>query len=409
MRRLIVNAHVVTMDAERNLYDPGYVLIGADGRIEGSGPMAGCPDPADAERIDCAGCVVLPGLVDGLHRHWLHLLPDARPGAVPLPGGHALAARIAAASLASGGVTSALLDMPAGISMVEVEAVLDAFATRGLRAVPALPVDLALRFDDALVKVEADVPALAEGRTDEASIRATIERARDQGRRVLIQPWPDGTDTQTMTRALSRRGRSTVHQLMEMGLLDHGCILVCPPVLDDLDRALILESECHVLATPVSDAGNGVGQTAFSALARAGGWCLLGSGGPAPGWSPDMMEQVKMAVMAQNTLMLDPNALSVEHALAMATVQGAAALGLAGRTGAIQPGLDADLAVFSLMRPEVQVAMKPISALVACLRGHQADHVFARGRPVELPRLPHADDLAEARALRAAQRPGAAA
>jgi len=413
MQRLLVNAHVVTMDGDRRLFDPGFVLIGPDGRIAATGPMSDCPPAPDTERIDGSGRVVLPGFVDLLHRHWVHLFPDgaaagdhARPRGVEA---HALLGRIAAGALASGGVTSLLLDMPPGMTRPEVEAVAAAFEARGLRAVPALPPDLAPHFAGAVVKVQADVAALADGRTDEGAIRAAFELARAQGRRVLIQPWPADATPEALAAALARRGRSTVHHLMELGLLDHGCLMVCPPVLDDLDRALILESECHLIGTPVADAGLGRASTALSAMVRAGAWCGLGSGGPAPGWTADMVEQMKMAVLAQNTQMLDPCALSVEQALAMATSQGAAALGLSASTGMIAPGMDADLVVFDLARPEVQVPMKPVAALVACLRGHHAELVLARGRPVGAPHRPDPDDLAAARALRRSPNPGTAA
>ncbi|HSG95001.1 MAG TPA: dihydroorotase, partial [Afifellaceae bacterium] len=59
---VLENAHIV--DPSRDIDAPGAVII-AEGRIAGAGPDAidqGAPD--GAEVIDCAGCAVMPGLVD---------------------------------------------------------------------------------------------------------------------------------------------------------------------------------------------------------------------------------------------------------------------------------------------------------------------------------------------------------
>ncbi len=68
---LIENAAIVTMDAARRILGRGYILID-DGRIAaiGDGSFAG---ETAAERIDAAGMVAMPGLVD-THAHAGHTL-----------------------------------------------------------------------------------------------------------------------------------------------------------------------------------------------------------------------------------------------------------------------------------------------------------------------------------------------
>ena len=403
MPYLLTDGYIVTMDDRRTIHPAGFVLTDAAGRIAAVGPMEACPEAPGAERIDGAGRVVLPGLIDSLHVHWQHLFPgmDADQAlAARLDGqGHRLAAQLAGQALAAGGVTAALFEMPASLDAAGVRAVLDAIAGHGLRPLAAVAPALAAEVPGALVSVAADPLALTEGRIGEATIRAGVETARALGRRVLLRAAPPGADALAQVAAERRAARSSVYHLMEMGLLDDTCLLVCPPALNDLDRRLIEESGCHVIGLPLADGMRGAGSAGFSALARAGVPCVLGSGGPGSAWSSDMLEQIKAAVMIQNTLLLDPNAMSFERALEMATVNPARALGLEAQTGALVPGRRADIAVFDAMQPHQQVGAKPLSAFLATTRATEAAVVLAEGR-----RVPPAAafDIAAARTARRA-------
>ena len=65
MSTLIENGHVVTMNAEREVFDGGYVVVGDDGRIAAVGPASTVPDGTFDERLDAA---LGEGVVDGRAR-----------------------------------------------------------------------------------------------------------------------------------------------------------------------------------------------------------------------------------------------------------------------------------------------------------------------------------------------------
>lgn len=380
---LLANGYILTMDAARSTFASGFVLTDSEGRIASVGPMTDCPEAPGAERIDCTGRIVVPGLIDALHVHWSHLfpgmcLPPSAAGVLDTSA-HLLAARLAASALAGGGVTATMVEMPAGLEASVVNDVLEVFRRRGVTALGAVDADLAPMVDGAAVILTADAIALEEGRASEATMRASAATARQLGRRLLLRIVPEGSSADALRAAQMRLGRSSVYHLMEMGLLDDTCLLVCPEHLDDLDRSLILEAGCHVIGLPLADAVRGAGSTAFSALARAGAPCALGTEGPGAGWSTDMVEQMKAAVMVQNTLMLDPAAMSTERALEMATINAAEALGISDATGSIEPGKRADIAVFDTRQPHQQISAKPLSAFVACTRATESAVVLARG------------------------------
>ena len=70
---LIEGGSVITMDAERRIYDPGYVAI-RGGKIVGTGNAAACPYSAK-ERLDASGKkAVLVGEI-GLTFSWPVVTP----------------------------------------------------------------------------------------------------------------------------------------------------------------------------------------------------------------------------------------------------------------------------------------------------------------------------------------------
>ena len=148
----------------------------------------------------------------------------------------------------------------------------------------------------------------------------------------------------------------------------------------DTDITLMRESGCSVVVTPVSEAVQGLGTGRYSAMTRAGINCALGSDGALSGASADMMEQIKACLLLQNANLLDPTALSPALCLEMATIRAAKALGLEHVIGSIEPGKRADIAIFDLRGPHIQVAHRPISNLVCSGSRRDVHTVLINGK-----------------------------
>ena len=80
MSYLIKNAYVVTMNATRDIYDGGYVLIGADGRIAEVGDGGKLPAVTYDGLLDAKGMIVLPGLINMHQHHWYNLFKGLAGG-----------------------------------------------------------------------------------------------------------------------------------------------------------------------------------------------------------------------------------------------------------------------------------------------------------------------------------------
>ena len=78
-----------------------------------------------------------------------------------------------------------------------------------------------------------------------------------------------------------------------------------------------------------------------------------------------------------------PRAMPAAEVLAMATIRGARALGLADEIGSIEPGKKADLAVVDLSGAHCQPAgPDPHATLVYCARASDVTDVLIEGKPV---------------------------
>ena len=78
----------------------------------------------------------------------------------------------------------------------------------------------------------------------------------------------------------------------------------------------------------------------------------------------------------------DATALPASEALAMATINGARALGMAELIGSLEVGKQADLIAVDLSGPETQPLYNPLSQLVYASNGSQVTHSWIAGNPV---------------------------
>jgi 8-oxoguanine deaminase len=172
-------------------------------------------------------------------------------------------------------------------------------------------------------------------------------------------------------------GKRSVDLLDEAGWLNprtwvaHG-IHFNPDEIARLGRAGVGVAHCAA-----SDMAFGLGVCPTKDLEAAGMPVGLGVDGSASNDSSNMMEAARHSLMLQR-LRYGHAAIGPLDALHWATEGSARCLGR-DDIGRIAPGLQADLALFTLDEPRFSGAQDPIAALVLC-GAHRADRVMVAGR-----------------------------
>lgn len=409
---LLENGIVITVDDDRRRFDPGHLLI-RDGAIAAVGPAAELQVPADAVRIDVAGCIVVPGLVNCHQHHWYNLFKGLGGGmlleqwiqnllmptaAAIRPRDMEAAARLAGLEMLATGTTTFLNHSVTSSDLEVVEAAVRPLLESGMRQLFAKEIrpssidsQLALAEEvhrswdgagDGRVSIGLVIESTAHWVAMGNSSEELLIRGAELAARLDAQI-SDHVAGGTMSRDFGylrfmlETGRTDIEFLHQLGVLDERWILAHAINAFDRDIELIAGSGANVVHTPTSESVRGGGIGPVKRLREAGVRVALGSDGPMVDTSVDMVEQMKAAILLQNQAHRDPLALEPEDSLAMATREAAAALGLSDQVGSLKPGLRADVAVFDLGDPGCGVWHDPVAALVQS--GPPLRHLFVDG------------------------------
>ena len=135
--------------------------------------------------------------------------------------------------------------------------------------------------------------------------------------------------------------------------------------LAKLARASAAGVPVHAVACPRSNANLGNGAPDLAGWTRAGvAWSLGTDGAPAVG-ACDPFSEMRFAQLVSRAVSRDAAALTAREVVERATLGAAAALGLAGSVGSLEPGKLADLCAVRLRAPGSASARDPCSALVS--------------------------------------------
>ena len=413
---LIRGGEVHTVDATDTVLHGGWILVRGSA-IAAVGAAGEEPDAADAT-IDASGCIVVPGFVN-THQHLWYCLFKGLGGGMRLeqwiqnllaPTARALeprdleaGARLACLEMVASGTTTCLHHSVTNLDEQGVEATLRPSAESGMRHVFAkeirpdpLAEQLALaeavhaRWDggaDGRIAIafviETTAHWVAMGTCSEDLVTRGHELADRLGARISTHV-AGGTMSreQGYLRFVREMGRTDIEFLHRLGVLDEHWLLAHAIYPRDGDLELMAAAGVSVSHCPTSEGSRGAGITPVRRMLDAGITVSLGSDGPMVDTSVDMVEQMKAVRLFQNQLRLDPSAITPQVALRMATIEGARSIGLGHRLGSLEPGKEADIAVFPLEQPASAVAQEALPVLIHSLRGRDVRWLLVAGRPL---------------------------
>lgn len=177
---------------------------------------------------------------------------------------------------------------------------------------------------------------------------------------------------------VERRARTPIELLRDLGVLDRQPLLIHCVRVDDRDIEHIARSRSCVAHCPVSNAKLGHGVAPLDEILNAGIVVGLGSDSMASNNRMDLLDEARIALLAQRARTRSSESPSAEDALALATAGGAQAIGLGDIAGTLEAGKQADLAAFSL--DGIGPTQDPVAAAVFSITATRARFVSVAGK-----------------------------
>jgi 5-methylthioadenosine/S-adenosylhomocysteine deaminase len=178
--------------------------------------------------------------------------------------------------------------------------------------------------------------------------------------------------------AVSPRARSPIALLESLGVLAERPLLIHCVRVDAEDIRSIADARCAVAHCPASNAKLGHGIAPLDELLAAGIPVGLGSDSMASNNRMDVLEEARLALLAQRARTGSYETPDAAEMLELATVGGAAAIGLQDVVGTLDPGKQADLAAFAIDRN--LPTFDPVTTAVFSITGSAARFVTVAGR-----------------------------
>ena len=409
---LVTNATVITMDAMHSVL-PGADIVVDGGTITSVGPVAGDP-PVAARVIDANGGLVMPGLVNA-HTHlamtmfrgladdldldgFLGRLMPAE-GAVLSEQSVAIGTALAVAECLRAGITTAL-DMYFFPEAAAAVADPTGFQLLSGPVFIEFPGADHRRFDDRMAWARELLTATPPGRRfvcphstyllAEDQLRAIGDLVAELGARVHVHACE--TSAELAHVAARHGGRTPIEVLRDTGLLTSGTVLAHGVHLTDADIALIAEAHAAVAHCPASNLKLASGFARITDLHAAEVTVALGTDGAASANDLDPFLAMRLAGYPQ-TALHGAGAVTAHEVVAMATINGAVALGIADETGSLEPGKRADIVVLDAASPALTPCYDPVSTLAYAASRGDVRWVVAGGRLAVDDRIVTAVDL----------------
>jgi len=414
---ILADGWLITMNDRREVLERASVAVSGN-RISAVGSRAALIRAhPEAEVVDCAEKIIMPGMVN-THTHLFQTLLKGLgddmelkrwftcmtgPSAVHLTCEDAkAAARHGCVESIRSGVTTLVDFMYVHTRPGMTEAVLEAFHETGMRGFvcrgfmttgqefdvpPALieEPEIALGDTRALVRrhnrsggrVQVGVAPCMIWTVDEKGLRGTRLLANEE--HALITTHVAETHFE-IEQAAARYRMSDTEFLSDIGFLGPDVLAVHCVHCDRTAIRLLRSHDAKVSHNPCSNLYLASGVPPVPAMLREGITVGLGSDGPASSNNHSLFQAMKFAALIQKGVSQDATILTAEKALEMATIDGARAVGLEKEVGSIEPGKKADIVIIGCESPFMTPVHHPVSAIVYSALGHETCSVMIDGR-----------------------------
>lgn len=424
---LIHCAYIVTMDADRRLIEDGAVAVDGS-KIVAVGICEDILTQYHAEKvIDATGQVLMPGLINA-HTHLAMTLFRGLADDLPLepflekvwraeglfirPETVDLGVRLAFAEMIRSGTTCAM-DMywyphtaaeaasKAGFRLANGPVYVD---FDGPDEIPIVErTAWGREFVQQYIDDDLIVPSIMPHAAYTVS-KEYLQQAEALAEEYNLVLHTHASETiQEVQTVVERTGKTPPNYLNSIGLLSERTVLAHCVHLSEDEIELFAEKDVTVVHCPISNLKMASGFAPLPALRSAGVGVALGTDGTATGNDLDMWKVMRFAAVIHRGVNGDSTFNPAVDVVAMATRDGAQALGIGELTGSIEVGKCADLLLVDLNRPHLVPLYDVYSHLVYAVGRDDVRTVLINGKVVMLDRILMTIDepgtLAEARDL----------
>ena len=425
---IVTNGTVVTVDGARRVIERGAVAI------EGRQIVAVDSASAIAARfrgrttVDAAGGVIMPGLIN-THTHapmvlfrgladdlalmeWLQKYIFPAEAKTVTPEFVRAGTRLAALEMIESGTTT-YADMY--YFEEEIARVTRAAGLRGVlgETIIQFPVPDAKTPAEGLARVERFAREFAGDELITAAVAPhsmytldadTLKACRALADRLGIPVIIHLAETRDEVKTSEEKYRATPTAFLEsLGFWGPRTLAAHGVHLTAADIAILASRRVGLAHNPESNMKLASGISPVEEMRQAGIAVGLGTDGAASNNDLDMFEAMRQAAFLHKLKDGDPRAVSAGVALAMATIDGARALGMEQQLGSLEPGKRADVLVVSMSAARQTPMYDPVSHLVYVTRGDDVRTTIVNGKVLMRDRkvltLEAAKVLAEARAF----------
>lgn len=187
---------------------------------------------------------------------------------------------------------------------------------------------------------------------------------------------------QEVAEVTARHGATPLAILERSGLLGPSTVVAHAVVVPPVERRRLADSGASVAHCPQSNAKLASGLCPVPELLAEGVRVGLGTDGPASSNDLGLLPTMRLAALLQKLRLSDATAMAASKVVQMATLDGAAALGLSGRLGTLEPGKLADLVVFDARSTAAQPDYDPCSSVLYSLGKAEVRQVVVGGEIV---------------------------
>jgi len=182
---------------------------------------------------------------------------------------------------------------------------------------------------------------------------------------------------------LVKRGKTPTAALDELGVFNGRTLAAHAVWVNDADLQILRVRHVGIAHCPSSNMKLASGAAAIVKMLTLELAVGLGTDGPAGSNNDlDMFEEMDLASKLQKLVTSDPEVLPARQALEMATIRGAASLGMEKEIGSLEPGKRADIITVRLDRANAVPLYDVYSQMVYALKASDVRDVMVNGRLV---------------------------